>query len=46
MADSLQRMHLEIKCLVSKKVFLTQSVDLVPFVLEEMWSVQENSHYC
>lgn len=43
MADSLQSVHFKIKCLVSKNVFLTQNVDLVPVILEEIWSFQENS---
>lgn len=43
MADNLQSMHFKIKCLASENVFLTQNVDLVPVILEEIWSFQENS---
>lgn len=44
MADNLQSVHLKIMWLVSKKIFLAQN--LVPFILKEIWSWQDNSHYC
>lgn len=43
-ADNMQSMHFKIERLVPKnKILLTQIFDLVPFILEEIWSFQENS---